>query len=124
MIIDDHHRLSANDTTEEERSLVLIALQESGHQIVLASERPPQELDALGERLKTFLDGGLAVSLKELGRGTCIAILKKRSEAMDLKLDDEEIAFLAESVAFNIRKLEGLLRKIHAQVHLARQRAD
>lgn len=124
LIVDDLHRLDTDEATEEELALVWGELQESGRQLILAAERPPRELERIGEPLRNFLDGGLAVALKELGRGTCIAVLKKRSEEMDLRLDDDEISFLAESAAFNIRKIDGLLRKVHAQVHIARQRAD
>jgi chromosomal replication initiator protein len=103
LIVDDLHELSGSAAVQEELSAAWTELQENGRQVVLASERSIEELGTFSGAMKTFLEGSLPVSLKELGRGTTLAVLKKRSESMDLNLGDDEIAFLAESAGFSIK---------------------
>lgn len=82
------------------------ALFESGKQIVLSSDRTPQQLD-LDERLSSRLLSGPACEIKKPYLETRIAILRQKREAIHFDIGDDVIAFIAEGIQTNIRELEG-----------------
>ena len=82
------------------------ALFESGKQIVLSSDRTPQQLD-LDERLSSRLLSGPSCEIKKPYLETRIAILRQKRETIGFDIGDDVIAFIAEGIQSNIRELEG-----------------
>ena len=87
------------------------ALFESGKQIVLASDRTPQQLD-LDERLSSRLLSGPSCEIKKPYLETRIAILRQKRDTIHFDIGDDVIAFIAEGIQTNIRELEGAFYKL------------
>lgn len=82
------------------------ALFENGKQIVVSSDRMPQQLD-LNERLSSRLLSGPACEIKKPYLETRIAILRQKRESIQFDIGDDVISFIAEGIQTNIRELEG-----------------
>ena len=82
------------------------ALFESGKQIVVSSDRTPQQLD-LDERLSSRLLSGPSCEIKKPYLETRIAILRQKRDTIQFDIGDDVIAFIAEGIQTNIRELEG-----------------
>ena len=87
------------------------ALFESGKQIVLSSDRTPQQLD-LDERLSSRLLSGPSCEIKKPYLEMRIAILNQKRDAIHFDVGDDVIAFIAEGIQTNIRELEGAFFKL------------
>ena len=87
----------------------------AGKQIVITSDKHPNELRNLEERLVTRFNQGLVVKINEPDTNTCIEILKKKIENNGLDIsnfDDDVIAFLASKFSRDVRELEGALNRL------------
>ncbi len=93
------------------------ALFESGKQIVLSSDRTPQQLD-LGERLTSRLSWGPSCEIKKPYLETRIAILNQKRDAIHFDIGDDVIAFIAEGIQTNIRELEGAFFKLSSYCNM------
>jgi len=87
------------------------ALFENGKQIVVCSDRTPQQLD-LHERLSSRLLSGPSCEIKKPYLETRIAILNQKRDAIHFDIGDDVIAFIAEGIQTNIRELEGAFFKL------------
>ena len=87
------------------------ALFESGKQIVVCSDRTPQQLD-LDERLSSRLLSGPSCEIKKPYLETRIAILNQKRDSIHFDIGDDVIAFIAEGIQTNIRELEGAFFKL------------
>ncbi|MBN1232877.1 MAG: chromosomal replication initiator protein DnaA [Candidatus Coatesbacteria bacterium] len=113
LLLDDVQFLAGKERSEMEFFHTFNALYQSDKQIVLTCDRIPQETN-LQERLISRLANGLMVDIKPPDFETRMAILLNKANWLNLKLPYAVAAFLAESIATNIRDLEGCLSKIHA----------
>ncbi|MBO7238562.1 MAG: chromosomal replication initiator protein DnaA [Elusimicrobiaceae bacterium] len=93
------------------------ALFESGKQIVLSSDRTPQQLD-LDERLSSRLLSGPACEIKKPYLEMRIAILNQKRDAIHFDVGDDVIAFIAEGVQTNIRELEGAFFRLSSYCNI------
>jgi chromosomal replication initiator protein len=115
LLLDDVQFLERKTKTEEEFFHTFNALQDGGRQIVLTSDRPPADLQALEDRLRDRFGAGLVVDIKPPDLATRVAILRKRVQADAIELgDDLALTVIAESVASNVRVLEGALIRVVA----------
>ncbi|MCD8203908.1 MAG: chromosomal replication initiator protein DnaA [Coprobacillus sp.] len=114
-LVDDIQFLADKTKTEEMFFYVFSALINSGRQVVITSDRQPNELKGLTDRLVTRFNQGLVVSIKEPDRDTCIEILKKKIEENNLDInnfDENVLVFIADNFSHNIRELEGALNRL------------
>ncbi len=114
-LVDDIQFLAEKPKTEEMFFYVFSALVSANKQVVITSDRQPNELKGLTDRLVTRFNQGLVVSIKEPDRETCIEILKKKIEENNLDVDifDENVlVFIADNFSHNIRELEGALNRL------------
>ena len=81
-------------------------------QIIICSDRPPQEIAPLEERLRTRFQGGVVADISEPDLETRIAILKSEALAEKQNIDDEILKLIANKVTTNIREMKGVLTKI------------
>lgn len=115
LLIDDIQFISGKISTQEEFFHTFNALYENGKQIVLTSDRHPHEIITLEERLQSRFESGLIADIQPPDYELRIAIMKNKAEAMHIKIPDEVITFLAESLHSNVRQLEGTIKKLSAQ---------
>ncbi len=110
LLIDDVQFLERKAKTEEEFFHTFNALHEAGAQIVLTSDRPPRDLQALEDRLRERFEAGLVADIQAPDYNTRLAILRKRALQDGIELDDEQVLqTLARRVVVNVRALEGAL---------------
>ncbi|TSC82833.1 MAG: chromosomal replication initiator protein DnaA [Parcubacteria group bacterium Gr01-1014_20] len=112
LIIDDIQFIGGKEKTEEEFFHTFNALYENNKQIIISSDRPPQSLPTLQERLRSRFEGGLTADIGYPEYEMRVAIINNRLQAGGRQLDEKVIDLVANSIKRNIRELEGVLNKI------------
>ena len=113
-LMDDIQFIAGKDSTQEEFFHTFNTLYEGKKQIVLTSDRPPEEMSRLEDRIKTRLQWGLLADIKPPDYETRVAIIQNKADSMGLSLPEDVIAYVAENVTSNVRQLEGTVNKIMA----------
>jgi chromosomal replication initiator protein len=115
LLIDDVQFLERKTRTEEEFFHTFNALHDGGRQIVITSDRPPHDLQALEDRLRERFEAGLVADIKPPDLTTRLTILRKRAQHDEVQLvDDLALRVIAERIDTNVRALEGALIRVVA----------
>jgi chromosomal replication initiator protein len=115
LLVDDVQFLERKAKTEEEFFHTFNALYDAGRQIVLSSDRPPRDLQALEDRLRERFEAGLVADINPPELATRLAILRKRAHHDHVELAEEHVLeAIAERVTLNVRALEGALIRVVA----------
>jgi chromosomal replication initiator protein len=115
LLVDDVQFLERKTRTEEEFFHTFNALYDCGRQIVLSSDRPPRDLQALEDRLRERFESGLVADVRPPEFATRMTILRKRAQHDDIDLNDESpLRLIAERVRDNVRAIEGALIRVVA----------
>ena len=119
LLIDDVQFLAEKVRTEEEFFHTFNALYESGRQLVLTSDRPPRDIEALEARLRERFESGLVAELEPPDFEARVSILQKRARLDALgQVSDAALAAIAEHVDTSVRALEGALIRVVAYASL------
>jgi chromosomal replication initiator protein len=115
LLVDDVQFLERKARTEEEFFHTFNALHDGGRQVVLTSDRPPRDLQALEDRLRERFEAGLVADIGAPDLPTRLAILRKRAHHDGIELADQRaLTVIAERVQTNVRALEGALIRVVA----------
>jgi chromosomal replication initiator protein len=114
LLIDDMQFLTGRRETQSELLRLLNAMQGSGRQIVMSSDRPPAEIADVDERLITRLSGGLIVDIGTPDFETRIAIMRAKCEERGVKFWPGVIEELGRLEFRNVRELQGALNRLIA----------
>jgi len=117
-IMDDIQFISKMDKTQEELFHLFNTLYENNKQIIFSSDKHPNFIQGLEERLQSRFASGMTVQIIEPDYESRIAIIKAKFESVNNIVDPEIISFLAESLDSNIRELEGSLNAVLCQSQL------
>ena len=113
-LVDDIQFIAGKETTQEEFFHTFNKLYEERKQIVLTSDRKPDDMLTLEERLRSRFLWGLTVDINPPDYETRMAILKNKAERLGMDLDDDVLNYIAINITNNIRQLEGTMKKIMA----------
>ncbi|MEA3210021.1 MAG: chromosomal replication initiator protein [Chthoniobacter sp.] len=118
LLIDDIQFLADKGRTQEEFFHTFNTLFDGHKQIVLSSDRPPNEIANLETRLVSRFEWGLTAELQPPDAETRVAILRKKAQGLDIKLSSEILEFLAKRIRTNVRRLEGALMRVASYASL------
>jgi len=114
LLVDDVQFLTNRKEMQAELLRLTEALQQSGHQIVLASDRPPAEIADLDERLISRFSGGLVVDMGIPDYETRVAILRRKAEERGTSFQPGVLETVAKVEYPNVRELMGALNRLIA----------
>ncbi|MDP2668872.1 MAG: chromosomal replication initiator protein DnaA [bacterium] len=112
LIIDDIQFIGGKEKTEEEFFHTFNTLYETNKQIIISSDRPPQAIPTLEERLRSRFEGGLITDISYPEYETRVAIIKSKLQEMGINISDGVVELLAKKVKKSVREIEGVLKKI------------
>jgi len=112
LILDDIQFIAGKNKSQEEFFHVFNSLYEKNKQIILSSDRPPNAIAELEERLRSRFEGGMIADVSLPDYETRLVILKTKLQEKNTSIPDEILDYIAANVKKNIRELEGALNKI------------
>lgn len=112
LMIDDIQFISNKMGIQEEFFHTFNDLYQNNKQIIIASDRPPKEMSALEERLRSRFSSGLIQDIQTPDFETRVAILKKKASQEGYLVEDNVINYIAQKSHTNIREMEGVLSKV------------
>ncbi len=118
LIMDDIQFFSKTEKTQEELFHLFNSLYENNKQIIFSSDKHPNFIPNLEERLKSRFAAGMIVDIPSPDQESRAAILKAKSLLSNFPMSQEVTDYLASSIEGNIRELEGILNSIICQTQL------
>lgn len=115
LLLDDVQMLANKVKTQEMFFAIYNKMIDNSKQVVITSDKQPNELNGLEDRLVTRFCKGLVMKINEPDQNTCVEILRKKIEANGLDLqrfDDAVLYFFADKFSKNVRELEGALNRL------------
>ena len=124
LLIDDIQFMSKWVGTQTQFFHIFNHLRDANKQIVMTSDRTPQEIPDIENRLRSRFEWGLVTEVGIPTLETRVKIIKEKSKIYDLPLDDEMNRYLANGLRTNVREIEGVLKKINALVKFSHKKVD
>ena len=121
LIIDDVQFIAGKTGTQEEFMHTFNSLVENGKQVVLVCDRSPSDLEAIDEKLKSRISGGMVLNFKNPDFADRLEILQKKTAMSGEEIDGKILELLASKISSSVRDLDGALRKLLANKFLANE---
>lgn len=114
LLIDDIQLIEGKERTQMEVFNTFETLQNAGKQIVMTSDRPPESIPTLSDRLRSRFQWGLLADIQIPDLETRMAIISKLAQDNNIKFPLDVIELLASVYKTNIRELEGAFNRVSA----------
>lgn len=114
LLIDDIQFIESKERMQVEFFYTFNALYESGKNIILTCDKPPQSLASLTDRLRTRFISGLTIDIQPPDYETRMAILKNLCRSQGVDIAPEIIEYIAGNITSNVREIEGAFKTISA----------
>ncbi len=114
LLVDDIQFITGKEGTQEEFFHTFNTLHQNSKQIVIASDRPPKDIQTLESRMQSRFEWGMMVDISRPDFETRVAILQSKAREKSYPLSTEILHAIAGAIQSNIRELEGALNKIVA----------
>ncbi len=114
LMIDDVQFIAGKERTQDIVFSTFNELYGKNKQIILSSDRPPQAIPALEERLRSRFQGGMVADVGAPEFETRLAILKLKASEKNYELTPEVLTYIATHIQKNVRELEGALNRVVA----------
>jgi chromosomal replication initiator protein len=121
LIMDDVQFISNKEKTQEELFHLFNTLYETNKQIVFSSDKHPNFIPGLEDRLRSRFGSGMIIDIVEPDLESKIAIIKTKLDENSLVLPDDVIEYIATSISGSIRELEGSLNTVICQIQLKKR---
>ena len=118
LLVDDIQFLSGKESSQVEFFHTFETLYQAGKQIVLTSDRPPKEINAISDRLRNRFEAGVFADISFPDLETRIAIIERKAQQIDYNMPHDITKYIAEKLNKNIRQLDGAVTKIKAYTEL------
>lgn len=118
LLLDDIQFIEKSEQLQEELFHTFNALYQANRQIVLSSDRPPDAIATLEDRLRSRFKMGLTTEINPPELETRLAILRKKAETEPIPPPPDVLEFIASHITNNIRELEGALIRVCAYASL------
>lgn len=118
LLVDDIQFLASKTQTQEEFFHAFNALHQADKQIIVTSDKYPQQLERMEERLVSRFSWGLVADIQGPELETRVAILRKKAQLEQIDLADDVVLYLAQTIRSNVRELEGTLIRLAAKSSL------
>ena len=124
LLIDDIQFFASKTQTQEEFFHTFNQLLEGDSQIIITSDRIPQAITGVEERLVSRFGSGLTCQIEPPELETRVAILESKATRMKMELSDDVAFFIANVIHSNVRELEGALHRISAYSQFTNRTID
>ncbi|MEM6790945.1 MAG: chromosomal replication initiator protein DnaA [Myxococcota bacterium] len=124
LLVDDIQFLAGRVQTQEEFFHTFNALHNVDRQIVVTSDKYPQQLERMEERLVSRFASGLVADIQSPELETRVAIVRNKAALEAIEMEDEVAVYLAQHIRSNVRELEGTLIRLAAKSSLTGVRVD
>lgn len=114
LIVDDIQEWATAAKTLDTFFHIFNHLFRNGKQIILASDRPPVELQGMKDRLLTRFSCGLIAELEKPNTKLCVDILNTKCRRDGLKIPEDVIEFIARTANGSVRDLQGVINSLLA----------
>ncbi|HPS21476.1 MAG TPA: chromosomal replication initiator protein DnaA [Candidatus Paceibacterota bacterium] len=121
LIIDDIQFIGKMEKIQEELFHTFNTFYENNKQIIFSSDKHPNHMPELADRLKSRFAAGMIVDISEPDYESRLAILKVKTKDLQIDLSDEVVDYIATAIQGNVRELEGSLNSIICHYQLKKR---